>query len=299
MLGSRLPFSDSPFLVEIVNQGGGWQPYLPPLVGLLGSVLVAVVALYSVRKSNGSNERAITSADTREREKWKIDSEREREKWHRDNLLRICSEAVRVSREVSNHYNQAGGACMRYSDLAQAEDVHRLNMEAAQTAIAKIAPLAYDMQLLGETNLYIELQEVRQAGEHVAPAYRKFHQYLVANFARLRPPAGNVLMTEVITAELHASLAWRRYWKAGQHLSHAGLDFQFAAQRAISPHSLPENTPTRMEPIIIPEKDPDVFYPPPGASQNIYRRPSPFDWDAGDTADPAPEPSNSPDAQKD
>jgi hypothetical protein len=47
----------NPLPVEIANQIDWWQPYAPPLVGLLGSILVAVVALYSVRKSNGTNER--------------------------------------------------------------------------------------------------------------------------------------------------------------------------------------------------------------------------------------------------
>lgn len=280
-----------PILVEIIDKGSPWQPYVPPLVGFLGSVLVALVALYSIRKSNRTSEKAITSADTREREKWRIDSDREREKWHRDNLLRICSEAVRVSREISHHYNEAGGACLKYSDLTQAEEAHQLNMEAAQAAIAKVAPLAYDMQLLGETNLYMEFQEVRQAGEYVAPAFRQFHRYLVDNFARLEPPPGSLLMAEVIKAELHASLEWRRYWKAGQHLNEASLNFQFAAQRAISPQSLPENAPARMDPVITPEKHPDLFYPPPGAPQNIYQRPSAFDSRAGDTADPSPPPS--------
>ncbi len=68
----------TPLPVEITNQTDWWQPYVPPLVGLVGSILAAVVALYSVHKSNGTNERAIDAADNRELEKWR-----------RDNLLRI------------------------------------------------------------------------------------------------------------------------------------------------------------------------------------------------------------------
>jgi hypothetical protein len=49
----------TPTPVESASQTDWWQPYVPPLVGLMGSILVAVVALYSVRKSNGTNERAI------------------------------------------------------------------------------------------------------------------------------------------------------------------------------------------------------------------------------------------------
>jgi hypothetical protein len=96
-------------------------------------------------------------------------------------------------------------------------------------------------------------------------------------------------MAEAIKAELYESLQWRRYYKAGQHLGEASLNFQFAAQKAISPQSLPKNATTRVEPVITPEKHPDLVYRPPGAPQNIYQRPSPFDWNAGDTADPEPE----------
>lgn len=288
MIGAPLPLVD-PLVVEVISNTAAWEPYLPPLVGFLGSLLVAAVAIYSVLKSNATNERALEAADVRERARWKIDSDREREKWHRDNLLRICSEAVRVSREISHHYNKAGGACLMYADLSEAEDAYQQNMEAAQVAIAKVAPLSYDMTLLGETHLYMEFQEIRQAGEYVAPAFRQFHRYLAANFDRLHPPPGSVLMAEVIRAELHASLGWRRYWKAGQHLTEAYLNFQFAAQKAISPQSLPDNAPSRTEPVITPEKHPDLFYPPPGSLQNIYQRPGAFDWSAGDTVDPVPD----------
>jgi hypothetical protein len=91
----------APLPIEIINQTDWWQPYVPPLVGLLGSVIVASVAFVGIMKSNRTNMQAIEAADTREREKWQSDSDREREKWHRDNLLKICSEAVRVSREIS------------------------------------------------------------------------------------------------------------------------------------------------------------------------------------------------------
>lgn len=287
-----------PLPVEIVNQTDWWQPYVPPLVGLLGSILVAVVALYSVRKSNETSERAIDSADMRERERWQIDNDRERErwqsdrdrereKWHRDNLLRICSEAVRISREIQQHYNGAARACLSFTDLTQAKNAFQEHMGQAQMAIDRVAPLSYDMELLGEPELYTEFQEVRQVGEFVAPAFRQFHEYLVANFARLSPDLlGANTLGKLTADELHASLEWRRYYKAGQHLSHASLDLHFAARRKISPQSVPKDAPPgRLGPVITPEKHPDIFYPRPGRSQNPFRRPSAFDWNAGDTAD--------------
>jgi hypothetical protein len=163
-----LPAS-TPLPVEIIDHTDWWQPYVPPLVGLVGSILVAVVALYSVHKSNKTNERAIESADAREREKWQIDSERERDKWHRDNLLRICSEAVRVSREISHPYNEAAAACLKSSDLDLAENAFRVHMDAAQAAIDKVAPLSYDMQLLGETNLYMEFKKFAELASMSLP----------------------------------------------------------------------------------------------------------------------------------
>lgn len=95
--------------IEIVSNTDWWQPYVPPGVALFGSILVAVIAFYSIRKSNRTSERAITAADDRERERWRIDNEREHERWktdrerereiwHRDNLLRLCCEALRITR---------------------------------------------------------------------------------------------------------------------------------------------------------------------------------------------------------
>ncbi|WP_006247165.1 hypothetical protein [Mycolicibacterium tusciae] len=259
-----------------MNQTDWWQPYVPPLVGLVASVIVAAVAFIGVRMSNGTNEKAITAAD-----------ERERDKWHRDNLLRICSEAVRVSREIAHYYNEAAGVSRKLLNPEDFDDAFDEHMRAAQAAVDKVAPLAYDLQLLGETELYMELQEVRQAGEFVEPAFVQYHRYLVANYDRIERGKGEDGLAE---AEFYASLAYKRYCKATTHLSTTQLQFQFAAQRKISPHSLPERTPKTFEPVITPEKHPDLFYAPPHVSQNPYRRPSPFDWNAGDTADPRPEP---------
>lgn len=286
MLGSRIPFSSSSLPVEIVNQTDWWQPYMPPMVGLLGSVIVAAMAFIGIMKSNRTNLRAIEAADTREREKWRSDSDREREKWHRDNLLRICSEAVRVSREISHHYNAAASVSLKLSNSEDFDNAFYEHMDAAQAAIDKVAPLAYDMMLLGEFELYMEFQEVRQVGEFVAPAFRQYHQYLVANSARMRAAyEEGGAAAEAIRTEIHAALAHRRYYKAVSHMNQAQSDFQFAAQRKISPQSLPKGAPTRVDPVITPEKDPDLFYRPPGSSDNIYQRPSPFDWNAGDTAE--------------
>jgi hypothetical protein len=268
----------TPLPVEIINQTDWWQPYVPPLVGLLGSVIVASVAFIGITKSNRTNLRVIEAADTREREKWQSDSDRAREKWHRDNLLRICSEAVRVSREISHHYNEAIAVSIKLLKPEEFDDAFWERMDAAQAAIDKVAPLSYDMQLLGESGLYMKFQEVRQVGEFVAPAFRQYHRYLVANFTRIRAAreeGGEALKRT--TAEVQASLEYRRYAKATAHLSRSHLDFQLAAQQKISPHSLPEGE--------LPSMDMDLPPMPPGLSPNPFRLPSPYDWNAGDTAE--------------
>lgn len=265
MFGSRVPIpSQQPFPVESVNQADWWQPYVPPFVALVGSIIVAAVAFIGVRMSNSTNQRAIDAAGTREREKW-----------HRDNLLRICSEAVRVSREIAHHYNEAAGVSIKLLNPEDFDNAFREHMNAAQVAIGKVAPLAYDLQLLGETELSMELQEVRQVGEFVAPAFVQYHRYLLANYDRILGKGENGLGE----AELYASLAHRRYSKATTHLSKAQIDFQFAAQQKISPHSLPE--------VELPKSvEMDMPPIPPGMSPNPFRRLSPYDWNAGDTADP-------------
>ena len=150
-------------------------------------------------------------------------------------------------------------------------------MYAAQTAIEKVYPLSYDMMLLGEPELCMEFQEVRQVGEFVAPAFRQYHEYLVANYDRIQLGKGENGLGE---AELYASLACRRYIKASAHLSRADVDFQDAARQKISPHSMPEGKLRKSVESELPPR-------PLSAPQNPYRRLSPLDWNAGDTADPA------------
>lgn len=164
-------------------------------------------------------------------------------------------------------------------------------MDAAQDAIGKVAPLFYDMMLLGKSELAMEFQEVRQVGEFVRPAFVQYHRYLVAIFTRIRAAreeGGEALQR--MTTEVQASLACRRYVKASDHLSKAGIDFQFAAQQMISPHSMPEGKLPKSVEIDLPPW-------PLSASHNPFRRPSPLDWNAGDSADD--EPTNSSPAQTD
>lgn len=280
-----------PLPVEIINHTDWWQPYVPPLVGFLGSVLVALVALYSIRKSTKTSEKAITSADTREREKWQTDSEREREKWHRDNLLRICSEALSVARDIQTNYTDAAAACATNSDLVEAQNIYRQHMNAVEDAINKVVPLSYEIELLGETTVAFEFLEFRETAVFIEPAVEQFHDYLVANFDRIRSGEGpgEPLMQD----ELRETLEWRRYYKASVHIQTAIRDFLLVAQRKISPQSVPENAPARMTPVITPDEHPDLFYAGAGRRNSIFMRSSPFDWNAGDTADPPHSPPTS------
>ena len=285
MFGTPTPVAD--LVVEVVNHTAWWQPYVPPLVGLVGSLIVAAAAFAGVVKSNNTNRAAIASADTRERDRWKVDSDREREKWHRDNLLRLSSEALRVAREIQQHYTDAASACTTTTDLAKAQRVFGLHMDSARTAINKVVPLSYDIELLGEPKVAFEFLEFREAAVFVSPAIEQFHHYLVSNFDRLRETAAATLTED----ELHESLEWRRYYKATVHISTAIRDFQFAAQRKISPDSVPKDEPEKREPLITPEKDPDLFYGGASRRNSVYMRRSPFDWNAGDTADPPTSPA--------
>lgn len=284
MFDTPVPLTD-PLVVEIVNQTDWWQPYIPPLVALVGSIIVATVALFSVRKSNKTSMLAITSADERERERWKVDSEREREKWRRDNLLRLCSEALRVARDVQQHYLDAAAGCMTASYITEAERTFREHMRAAKVAIDKIVPLHYEIGLLGESKLAFEFLEFRETAVFVAPAMKQFHNYFVANSP----------VAELTVEEIGKSLEWRRYYKATVHVHTAIHDFQTVARQTISPDSVPEDAPAKLDPWLTPEKYPDLFYAGAGQRSSPYRRESPFDWNAGDTADGPP---NSPASQQ-
>lgn len=275
MFETPIPLVD-PLTVEIVNQTDWWEPYVPPIVTVVGSMIIASVTFVGIVRSNRTNQRAIDSADTREREKWKTDSEREREKWHRDNLLRLCSEALRVARNVQQHYTDAAAACTTTSDLAEAQRAFREHMSAAQAAIDKVVPLHYEINLLGESKVAFEFLEFREAAAFVSPAIEKFHDYLVSNFDRIDD------------LDLYERLEWRRYYKSSVHIGTAIRDFQSVAQQKISPDSVPKNAPAKLDPWLTPEKHPDLFYAGAGRRNSVYRRESPFDWDAGDTADEPP-----------
>lgn len=74
-------------MVEVIDHGLGWQPYFPPLVGLLGSVIVAAAAYYGTRRSSRSTR------------------EIEAEKWRTDKLLQICYDVSTASRRLDLHFS--------------------------------------------------------------------------------------------------------------------------------------------------------------------------------------------------
>jgi hypothetical protein len=94
-----------PLPVEIVNHTNCWEPYVPPFVGLLASLIVAGVAYRGVILSNRTNLVAITAADERSKqdrldaqERCKQDREdahqREFRAWKREMILRLGTEAM-------------------------------------------------------------------------------------------------------------------------------------------------------------------------------------------------------------
>ena len=187
-----MPFPDRPLLlVEIVNQTDWWQPYVPPFVGLLGSVVVASVAFIGITRATArtyGQSKPPTIANARDGKATVTASTR-------NGIATTCSdissEAVRVSREISRHYNEAAGVSLKLlkpEEFEQRETRCWEHMDAAQTAIDKVAPLfPYDMMLLGKSGLCVEFsEEVRQVGEFVRPAFVQYHRYLVAKFSRIR-----------------------------------------------------------------------------------------------------------------
>lgn len=161
-------------------------------------------------------------------------------------------------------------------------------MAGARVAIDKIVPLHYEINLLGESKVAFEFLEFREVAVFVSPAIEQFHDYLVSNFDRLHP--GDIESAPDLTGEeLRENLEWRRYHKATAHINQSIREFQSEAQRKISPDSVPE-TSVKLDPWPTPEKDPDLFYETASRRGSPYRRLSPFEWNAGDTASPQPEP---------
>jgi len=84
-------FAATPFQIEIVNQAEWWQPYVPPGLGLLGSIVVASAAFYGIRRSHLTNQETNAAADNRESAKWR-----------RETILRLCAELQIRASEVED-----------------------------------------------------------------------------------------------------------------------------------------------------------------------------------------------------
>jgi hypothetical protein len=90
--------------VEITNHTDWWQPYVPPMVGLLGSLMVAAAAFLGVSLSNRTNLRAIEAADRRSTSELEASRERDFRVWQRDNQLRLSTEVVEAAIEAQGEY---------------------------------------------------------------------------------------------------------------------------------------------------------------------------------------------------
>lgn len=196
---------------------------------------------------------AITSADSRERERWKNDVDRERErwksdqqlereKWHRDQLLKVCSETIRVARTLQLHYNLVARTTFLVKDSADFDEHVKLHYYSAQDERDKLLPLAHDMQLLGESGLYLKCYDIKELAEEVDSVFVRFHKYLVENYARLQSvAAGDTAARDGLNAEIMSSKPCRDYADAMEDLNIYRYDFTTAARQKISPSSLPES----------------------------------------------------------
>lgn len=124
-------FDALPIPVEVVNHTDWWQPYVPPLVGLVGSLIVAAAAFYGVAKSNRTNQSAINAADRRE---W--------DKWRRETLLKLCTDALTRALVVEEIYGAGLRPGMRDYDF-----------QPAYIEYQQFRPIVHSLQMLGYVDL--------------------------------------------------------------------------------------------------------------------------------------------------
>lgn len=139
-----------PLPVEITNHTDWWQPYLPPGIGLLGSVVVAGAAFYGVRKSNATNVRSIEAADNRELEKWR-----------RDTLMQLSSEVSEITRDVDRSYNRAAIG----SDDDEFKKTHQATV---WVSTRKLGTVQDSFRIIGKDSLAIKCSLIREAAYEIA-----------------------------------------------------------------------------------------------------------------------------------
>lgn len=122
----------SPVPILITNQSDWWQPYVPPLVGLCASLVVAAVAYAGVVKSNRTNRRSIEAADVRELEKWR-----------RDTVLGACSEILQKAASIRSIFRESSTTLddLRFKTLLESATTAKFELRALTERVQLVAPL--------------------------------------------------------------------------------------------------------------------------------------------------------------
>ena len=141
-----------------------WQPYVPPLVGLAGSMILATVAFVGIVKSNRTNKEAITATDRRE---W--------DKWRRETLIKLCTDALGETHTILDSYTDAALVVLIPSQQDTAGDAYKAAMREARMAHARLYQIAYSFDIVGSTDLSGAAKRLSDAADEIRePAGRFF-----------------------------------------------------------------------------------------------------------------------------
>jgi hypothetical protein len=158
----------APFLVEITNQTDWWQPYVPPLVGFLGSVIVAGAAFVGVVKNNRTNQRAIDAADERSKDELKASRDRDFRNWQRDTLLRLSTEFVELVLQTQREYERIADSDIPPAAWVPSRDKTLANIASLRMiGAAQAAELCFQMSDLVYSDLYESVRNLNQIVEEI------------------------------------------------------------------------------------------------------------------------------------
>src|SRR5262245_59939008 len=140
------------------------QPYLPPLVGLFGSMILATVAFVGIVKSNHTNKEAIAATDRRE---W--------DKWRRETLIKLCTDALGETHTILDSYTDAALVVLIPSQQDSAGEAYKAAMREARMAHARLYQIAYSFDIVGSTDLSGAAKRLSDAADKIRePAARFF-----------------------------------------------------------------------------------------------------------------------------
>ncbi|MGX9673003.1 hypothetical protein [Mycobacterium sp. HM-7] len=142
-----------PIEVTVQPNGASLWAWLGPLLLFCASLVASGVAYLGIRKSNATNEAAITAADNREMAKWR-----------RETLLKLASEANVAAVEFSIAMRNA-------RDRKSDETVDPDDMDTLRNAIKLLRDLADHLLLVGATQLSKLSGEVFEASKTVLETY--------------------------------------------------------------------------------------------------------------------------------